>query len=193
MSAIAAAADPAACTFFNSVQNDIFTLYESVTENQGRRTQAEIHGWADGGNAPHDHLTCSETFTCLQGVLNMLNVLVGDERLELQPGASAMVPAGTVHCFENGTDALCRFECLIGPGHRGFEQTIQIGYGLACAGLSDTKSRPRNLRALACLVALSDMRGPGLLALLERPLLWPARQPKPQRLGRKLQARYGRL
>lgn len=174
-------------TFFNPVQNDTAILLESAAETDGARTRFEIHCWAGGGNQPHYHKSYSETFTVLEGELT---VLLGDQTLVLRPGDSATVPIGVRHCFRNHTDQLCRFEVLIQPGHTGFEHAIQIGYGLARDGQCNSESIPRSLRALAYLLAISDMRMSGPMALIERALLWLARRPKTQRLGAELQARY---
>ena len=38
-----------------------------------------------------------------------------------------------------------RFHVELTPGHRGFEQALQIGYGLAEDGLTNDKGMPKNL------------------------------------------------
>jgi len=57
-----------------------------------------------------------------------------------------------VHAFANETREPVRFEVELTPGHRGFEQALQIAYGLA--GI------PRNLVHTALLVELGETRRP---------------------------------
>jgi hypothetical protein len=73
---------------------------------------------------------------------------------------------------------MVRFHVELTPGHRGFEQALQIGYGLAEDGLTNGKGIPQNLVHAAVLMDMGEMRVAGPIRLLV-PLL-------------KLLARWGR-
>src|SRR5205823_1789633 len=103
-------------------------------------------------NEPHRHLTYAEHFRCVQGTLT---VRLGRTATRLAPGDTAVAPAGSVHCFANETAAPVRFHVELRRGHRGFEQALQIGYGLARDGHCDARGYPRDIRHLAVLAEMS--------------------------------------
>ena len=59
------------------------------------------------------------------------------------------------------------FRVELRPGHRGFERSLQIAYGLAEDGKVRKDGTPRNLLHLALLVEESDSRIAGPLRLLQ--------------------------
>jgi mannose-6-phosphate isomerase-like protein (cupin superfamily) len=58
------------------------------------------------GPPPHVHEHLHDMFYVLDGTLT---IRLGDETLELPPGAFACVPPGVVHSFSNPSDAPVRF------------------------------------------------------------------------------------
>jgi mannose-6-phosphate isomerase-like protein (cupin superfamily) len=177
-------------TIYNPVQRDTVEFLETSAETNGRHTRVAVTLAPGGGVALHYHKTYAEHFACLEGVLS---VQIAQETVHLQPGQQATAAAGVIHRFFNATTAECRFECLIAPGRPGFEQVLQIGYGLARDGKTDKSGRPKSLVITAWLLLVSEMQLPGWYTLLERGLLWLARRRATQRVGQELIARYVRL
>jgi quercetin dioxygenase-like cupin family protein len=159
------------------VQRDAATFVETAAESGGRRTLLEIELAPGGGNAPHRHLTYAERFVCLDGELT---VRVDGLLHVLQPGDEAVAAIGAVHCFANDTSEPVRFHVELAPGHRGFEQALQIGYGLAEDGATNAKGMPKNLVYAAVLLDMSEMSlaGPtrALLPLLRVLARWGRRR-----------------
>jgi mannose-6-phosphate isomerase-like protein (cupin superfamily) len=150
-------------TIYNPVQRDRVTFLEMAADTAGGRTLAELEVAPGGGNMLHRHLTYAEHFEVLEGVLT---VEVDGVVLQLGPGQSAVAPIRSLHRWANESDApaVCLIEVV--PGHRGFEQTLQIGYGLAADGLTRADGVPRRPYDLAVLAELSDIRLPPPMALL---------------------------
>ena len=148
---------------WNPVQQDGATFLETTAESGGTRTLIEIDVAPGGGNEPHRHLTYAEHFEVVGG---RLTVQVGDATLELGPGERATAPIGSPHCFRNATRETVVFHVTFDPGHRGMEETLQVGYGLAADGLCRADGTPRNPLYLALLVDWSDIGlcGPRRLA-----------------------------
>jgi quercetin dioxygenase-like cupin family protein len=148
---------------YSPVQHDAATFLETSEESGGRRTLLEIELAPGGGNAPHRHLSYEEHFVVLEGELT---VRVGGLLHVLQAGDEATAKAGVLHFFANETDETVRFQVALAPGHRGFEQALQIGYGLAAAGLTDDKGMPKNLVHAALLMQMGEMRVGGPMRAL---------------------------
>ncbi len=153
--------------FYHPGQRDWATLIETAAESGGARSLFEIELAPGGGNPPHVHRTYDETFTVVGGTLTIRH---GRDTLVLGPGESATARRGTVHCFSNPTSETAVFRVELAPGHRGFEQAIQIGYSLAAAGR--TRLRPYELAVLLEMAEM-DFAGPmraaaPLLRLLAR-------------------------
>lgn len=148
---------------FHPIQRDAAIFLETTAESGGRRTLIEIELAPGGGNPPHRHLTYTERFEVVEGTLV---VHLAGRELELGPGESATVPIGVTHCFANRTEEEVRFRVEIAPGHRGLEQILQIGYGLAADGRTGPGGMPRSPLALAVCLERSDMRIVGPAALM---------------------------
>jgi mannose-6-phosphate isomerase-like protein (cupin superfamily) len=172
---------------YNPVQRDAATFLETREESGGTRTLIEVELAAGGGNAPHRHVAFAERFKVAEGALT---VRVGDDEHTLGPGDTACAPLGTLHCFANRTDEPVRFIVELLPGHRGFEQALQIAYGLAEDGLVNRKGIPRNLAHLALLVELGDTRVAGPLKLLEPVMGLLARRARRRGIDAQLIERY---
>jgi quercetin dioxygenase-like cupin family protein len=160
---------------YSPVQRDAATFLETSEESGGRRTLVEVELAPGGGNELHKHLSFSERFVCVEGEVT---VRVDGLCHVLHPGDQAVAEPGAVHAFANETNEPARFEVELVPGHRGFEQMLQIGYGLAEDGLTDSNGIPKRLVHTALLMELGETRVVGPLRLLV-PLL-------------KLLARWGR-
>jgi quercetin dioxygenase-like cupin family protein len=149
------------------VQRDTATFLETTQESRGRRTLLEIELAPGGGTIAHRHMGHAERFVALDGELT---VRVDGLLHVLRPGDEATAAAGALHHFANETGEAIRFQVELAPGHRGFEQALQIGYGLAGDGLTDDRGIPRKLSHAALLMQMGDMRVAGPLRVLA-PLL----------------------
>jgi quercetin dioxygenase-like cupin family protein len=174
---------------YSPVQRDAAIFVETAAESGGQRTLLEIDLAPGGSNAPHGHLSYAERFVCLDGELT---VRVDGLLHVLQPGDEATAAIGAVHCFANETSEPVRFHVELTPGHRGFEQALQIGYGLAEDGATNAKGMPKNLVYAAVLLDMSEMSVAGptraLLPLLRVLARWGRRRGT----GAKLVERYVR-
>jgi quercetin dioxygenase-like cupin family protein len=174
---------------YNPVQKDAAVFVETVAETGGERTVLDVELAPGGGNRPHTHETFAEHFECLEGELT---VRLGDQVHRLKPGETATAPPQALHCFANETDETVHFRVTLHPGHRGFEQALQIAYGLASDGLTHEDGLPKSVLHLALLMSWSDTRGTGFVRVIEkvmRPLAAVARR---RGVDRQLVERYCR-
>jgi quercetin dioxygenase-like cupin family protein len=148
---------------YSPVQRDAAIFVQTTEESGGRRTLLEIELAPGGGNVAHRHLGYAERFVALDGELTLrVDGLVH----VLQPGDEATAEAGILHCFANDTDELVRFQVELSPGHRGMEQVLQIGYGLAEDGKTNSKGIPKNLVHAGLLMQMGEMRVAGPIRML---------------------------
>lgn len=174
----------------NPVQKDSATFVETAQESGGAWTLLDVELAPGGGNAPHRHLTYAEHFEVLEG---QVAIRLGEDKHLLEAGDRITAPIGSVHCFANLTDHAARFRVMLEPGHRGFEEALQIGYGLAADGRTRGDSMPMSLSTTALLMELSDIRPVGPLAAIV-PMLKPlANRARRRGLDRQLRARYCRI
>ena len=148
---------------YSPVQKDAAIFVETSEESGGRHSLFEIELAAGGGNNAHCHLTYAERFVAVEGELT---VYVDGLEHALKPGDEAVAAPGVLHNFANDTDELVRFRVELTPGHRGFEQALQIGYGLAEDGLTNDKGIPKKLVHAAVLMDMGEMRVAGPIRLL---------------------------
>ena len=160
-------------TIVNPVQQDEVTFLETSRESNHSQTLVEVLLAPGGGNPLHYHETFSEEFTCLEGVLSLE---VDGRIIHLQPGESATAVIGSKHRFFNESGQPCRFRCRIAPGCPGFEQVLQIGYGLARDGKANTQGAPKSPYALGYMILASDTCLTGWMAVMQPLLRWLGRQ-----------------
>jgi mannose-6-phosphate isomerase-like protein (cupin superfamily) len=172
------------------LRGDRATFLETSAESGGERTLIEIELAPGDANRPHRHVAFAERFTVLEGTLT---VRVGDRELHLQPGETAAAPICALHAFSNRTGAPVRFHIEILPGHRGFEQALQIAYGLAQDGLVRPDGVPRRLTHLALLLDMGGTRLAGPRSLLQPLFGLAARRGRRKGLERELVARSCRF
>lgn len=151
-------------TIVNPMIKDIVTFLQTAEETGGRITEAEITLMPGGGNPLHYHKTYAETFTALDGTLE---IKLGKKRSKLlKPGESHTVEPMTIHSFYNPTDKAIKFNVQMHPGHAGFEYSLRILYGLASDGLTDQNTIPKSLRHAAIILCMSDMNLPGMFTIM---------------------------
>jgi len=154
---------PAPRRIYHPIQKDYATFLETSASTGGKRTLLEVELAPGGGNVPHYHDTFDERFEVLEGELE---VLIGTQTHTLRPGETKTARANTLHNFKNPTGKTTRFLSDIQPGSTGFEQTLQILYGLATDGKANKQGLPKNISHLAVLLVLGDSRLGGGASLL---------------------------
>lgn len=156
-------------TITNPVIKDKVTFVKTSEETNGKLTELEIMLQPAGKNELHYHTSYSETFTAVEGNLGVQ--LSKKKSIILEPGESYTVEKGEIHAFFNPENRKITFKVELKPGHSGFEQALRILYGLGNDGLLNKKGLPKNIRHLAVIARLSDMRSPSLLLKTMHPLL----------------------
>ena len=85
----------------------------------------------------------------------------------LYTGQSVIAKPNVNHLFRNRSGKPCKFRVELRPASKGFEQSLQIGYGLAGDGLCDKKGFPKDKLALAWLFGISETNLPGWMSIFE--------------------------
>lgn len=175
-------------TIENPIIKDKATFLETAADTNGASTLIQVELAPGGGNGLHYHKKFDETFTVLEG---SLGVQIGKKISILNKGESATVPAGATHRFFNNSDQeRAVFNVLLQPGNQGFEQTLQVVYGLAVDGRTTATGMPKNLYHFALIVHWSDTNIPGIFKLLEPVFRWLARRAVKKGIDQELIARY---
>jgi quercetin dioxygenase-like cupin family protein len=175
-------------TIFNPVIKDKATFIRTSAETKGVITELDVTLQPGGGNALHYHKTYTETFTAIEGELGLHTGR--KNQTILQPGEHYTVEKMQLHRFFNPTDREIRFRIEMHPGHEGFEKALTILYGLAADGLTDKKSKPKDIRHTAILVCMSDLNAPGMLTLLFPLMKWLAKRSRRSGLEQQLINKY---
>lgn len=174
-------------TITNPILHDEVVFLETSRETNGRYTLVEVSLAAGGGNPLHYHEDFAEAFTCVEGELSLQ---VDQQIIRLQPGESATAPAKSKHRFFNQTNKPCRFLCRIEPGCPGFEQFLQLTYGLARDGKANAQSAPKNPYELGYLIMISGTYLTGWMSLLQPLLRWLGKRAIQKGIAADLQRRY---
>ncbi|MBL7745055.1 MAG: cupin domain-containing protein [Chitinophagaceae bacterium] len=175
---------------YNPIQKDTVTFLKTAADTNGEYTLVEVELADGGGVGLHYHKTYSEKFDCLQGEVQ---VQLGKVMHTLQPGQSAMAEANINHLFRNRSGKPCTFRVELRPASRGFEQSLQIGYGLASDGLCKPNGFPKDKLALAWLFEISESNLPGWMSLFEFILRRQAKKARAKGTDRKLLKKYVRF
>ncbi len=116
---------------YNPVQKDYVTFLKTSADTNGEYTLVEVELADGGGVGLHYHKTYSEKFICSEGELQ---VKLDKSIITLQPKESSIAEPNVNHFFRNRSGKTCKFIVELRPASRGFEQSLQIGYGLARDG-----------------------------------------------------------
>jgi quercetin dioxygenase-like cupin family protein len=139
----------------NPITGDRMTLLHPSHQSQGRYAKIRFDLPPGAKGSPlHYHTQMDETFTVLNGCLEMEVGQKGNRRL-LQSGESLHVTAGMHHSFCNSSSDWVIFTTENRPAP-GFERFIRGLYGLAIDGKVNAAGMPTNLLQLAVLLKLSD-------------------------------------
>jgi quercetin dioxygenase-like cupin family protein len=175
---------------YNPVQKDYVTFLKTSAETNGAYTLVEVELAPKGGVGLHYHKTYSEKFDCLDGELKVQS---GKIVHTLSSGQTITAEPNTHNRFFNTSDKICRFQVELRPASRGFEQSLQIGYGLARDGQTNSRGFPKNRLALAWLFEISESNLPGWMRIFEFILRNQAKKAKLLKLDQQLLDQYVRF
>ena len=175
---------------YNPVQKDTALFIETFSESGGTHTLIEVEVAPGGGVGVHYHKTYSETFECLEGELR---IQLGKRIFTLKPGDGTLTAEpNSLHRWFNPSKNKCRFKVKVSPGCRGFEESLQIAYGLARDGRVSRSGMPR-ISHLGILLLLSESKLPGWQGLLEKGLLWIGKRADKKGITEDLRKRYVKI
>lgn len=175
---------------YNPVQKDYVTFLKTSQDTDGVYTRVEVELAPGGGVGIHYHKTYSEKFDCLDGILG---VQAGTVVHHLKPGESVTADPMVNHRFFNSSGAMVRFQVELRPASRGFEQSLQVAYGLARDGETNKKGLPKSSLALSWLFDISESNLPGWRSIFEFILRRQAAKAKRIGLDKKLIEKYVRF
>ncbi len=138
----------------------------------------------------HYHKTYAEAFQCVDGEVEIRL----DKKIHtLRKGQSATAHPKINHFFRNRSGKPCKFEVELRLASRGFEQSLQIGYGLANDGLCKRNGFPKDKLALAWLFDISESNLPGWMSIFEFILRKQAKKAKQKGIDNQLLEKYVRF
>lgn len=175
---------------YNPIQKDSVVFLKTAAETNGAYTLVEVELADGGGVGLHYHKTYSEAFSCIDGEVQ---VKLGKVLHTLSPGQSATAHPNVNHLFQNRSGKPCRFRVELRPASRGFEQSLQIGYGLASDGLCKPNGFPKDKLALAWLFDISESNLPGWMSMFEFILRKQAKKARKKGTDRELTEKYVRF
>ena len=175
---------------YNPLQKDQVIFLKTHADTNGEYTLVEVELADGGGVGLHYHKTYSEKFDCLEGEVQ---VQLGKAIHSLQPGQSATAAPNINHLFRNRSGKPCKFLVEIRPASRGFEQSLQVGYGLAADGLCKPNGFPKDKLALAWLFDISESNLPGWMSIFEFILRKQAKKAREKGTDKQLTERYVRF
>lgn len=174
-------------TIINPLIKDTVSFLQTSDETKGTLSELELTLMPGGANFLHYHKSFTETFTAIDGVLGLQT---GKQKILLQPGESYSVQPGMPHSFFNPGNKEIKFNIQIRPGHKGFENSLRILYGLAEDGLTNKKSVPKSLQHIAVIGSMSDSYMPGFMKLLTPLFAYFTKQAKRNGLEQSLIDKY---
>ncbi len=172
---------------YNPIQKDTVVFLKTAADTNGEYTLVEVELADGGGVGLHYHKTYAEAFECTEGEVQ---VRLGKTLHTLPPGRSATAHPGTHHLFCNRSGKPCKFKVELRPASRGFEQSLQIGYGLANDGLCRSNGFPKDKLALAWLFDISESNLPGWMSLFEFILRKQAKKARQKGTDKQLLEKY---
>src|SRR5690349_4122755 len=172
---------------YNPIQKDSVVFLKTASDTNGEYTLVEVELADGGGVGLHYHKTYSESFECREGEVQ---IQLGKTLATLRPGQSATAAPNINHLFRNRSGGPCKFRVELRPASRGFEQSLQIGYGLASDGLCKSNGFPKDKLALAWLFDISESNLPGWMSIFEFILRRQARTARRKGIDKRLLEKY---
>jgi quercetin dioxygenase-like cupin family protein len=157
-------------TIVNPVTGDRMTILYSSLQHDGSYAKIRFDLPPGSEGSPlHYHNSMNETFTVLEGCLEMEVDAKGNRRL-LKAGEQLHIPAGTHHSFRNASTEWVTFTSENRPAGE-FEQFIRGMFGLAIVGKVNAKGMPTNVFHLALLLKKADTVLVGIPPILQNLLI----------------------
>jgi quercetin dioxygenase-like cupin family protein len=175
---------------YNPIQKDTVTFLKTSADTNGEYTLVEVELADGGGVGLHYHKTYAEAFECIQGEVQ---VKLDKKFLILKEGMSATAHPNINHLFRNRSGKSCKFKVELRPASRGFEQSLQIGYGLAGDGLCKPNGIPRDKFTLGWLFDISESNLPGWMSFFEFILRKNAKKARQKGIDKQLLEKYVRF
>jgi quercetin dioxygenase-like cupin family protein len=175
---------------YNPIQKDHVTFLKTHADTNGACTLVEVELADGGGVGLHYHKTYSESFECLEG---QVQIVLGKKVHTLKKGENATAQPNINHLFRNRSGNVCKFRVELKPASKGFERSLQIGYGLAVDGQTDKKGFPKDKVALAWLFSISESNLPGFLSVFEFILRRKAKKAIAKGIDHELMTKYVRF
>ena len=172
---------------YNPIQKDSVTFLKTAADTNGECTIVEVTLADGGGVGLHYHKTYAEKFTAAEGEVQ---VRLGKTFYTLTPGQFATAEPNINHLFRNRSGKPCKFLVELRPASRGFEQSLQIGYGLARDGQCKPNGFPKDKLALAWLFDISESNLPGWMSIFEFILRRQAKKAIVKGIDKKLTEQY---
>ena len=172
---------------YNPIQKDYVTFLKTAADTTSEYSLVEVELADGGGVGLHFHKTYTEKFDCLEGELQ---VQLGKDIHVLKQGESATAEKNVNHLFRNRSGKVCKFSVELRPASRGFEQSLQVGYGLANDGLCRKNGFPKDALALAWLFDISESNLPGWRSIFEFILRRQAKSARKKGIDKKLLEKY---
>jgi len=172
---------------YNPIQKDTVTFHKTAADTNGTYTLVEVELADGGGVGLHYHKTYAETFSCMEGEVQ---VMLGKTLHTLQTGQSATAAPMINHLFRNRSGRPCKFRVELRPASPGFEQSLQIAYGLAVDGLCKPNGFPKDKLALAWLFDISESNLPGWMSMFEFILRKQAKKARQKGIDKQLMEQY---
>jgi len=172
---------------YNPIQKDYVTFLKTAADSNGEYTLIEVVLANGGGVGLHFHKTYSEKFDCVEGEVQVQS---GKTIYTLKPGESVTAEKLVNHLFRNRSGKPCTFRVELHPASRGFEQSLQIGYGLANDGLCRKNGFPKDSLTLAWLFDISESNLPGWRSVFEFILRQQAKKARRKGIDKKLLDKY---
>lgn len=174
-------------TIENPVQKGVATFVETSTETGGHRSIIDVAVGPGGRVRPHYHREFDEEIIAVNGPIV---VHAGGKEMVLQTGERCVVPRGVTHSWANATEREVRFRAINSPGHKGFENFLRLGYGLARDGKVKPDGTPLSFDDLAVMLTWGDTNMPGVMGIINPVFRWRARRAEQDGRASTLRARY---
>lgn len=150
-------------TIFNPVTGDRLTFITKRADLDYIKIRFDLPPGAKGSPL-HYHSTMVETFTVLQGRLD-LEIGYPASHLSLVAGESVRVEPGTHHSFCNNSNYWVSFTTENNPA-QGFEKFVRGLYGLAIDGKVNLAGMPTNILQFVLLIKHGDVIPVGIHPLV---------------------------